>query len=1378
MTDARIQEIKALLPRGMLPDWVRLGSRLVRLLRDERHPATHDAILDRLLAQARASVELREERLQQLPRVSYPPELPITSRKDDIVAAIRAHQVVVIAGETGSGKTTQIPKMCLEAGLGVEAKIGCTQPRRVAALSISRRIAEELDVPWGREVGCKIRFDDQTSGHTYIKLMTDGILLAETQGDPLLSEYNAIIIDEAHERSLNIDFLLGYLKGLLVKRPDLKLIITSATIDTAAFSQAFDNAPIIEVSGRLFPVAVVYSPLDADSEECGDMTCIDAAVRAAEQVLCEPGNGDVLIFMPGERDIRETSDLLEGRFGHEAEIIPLFGRLSGGDQQRVFAPSDQRKIIVSTNIAETSLTLPGIRYVIDSGLARISRYNPRNRTKRLPVEEISQSSANQRKGRSGRVQDGVCIRLYSEEDFLSRPAYTQPEIQRANLAEVILRMMAFRLGDIETFPFVNPPSPAAIQAGYSLLQELGALDESRKLTDLGRDLARLPIDPTLGRMLLQSQSEHATRELLIIASGLSIQDPRERPLDQKEAAAAAHKRWDDPKSDFLTLLKIWNTVHDQWETMRSQGQRRKFCKANFLSYLRFREWQDLYAQLHGALEELGSVKLNESNAAYDAIHRSILAGLLGHVGLRQERNIYQAMGNRQVVIFPGSALYDKADKPKKPAHSPAKGPGPVPAVQQPPWMVAGEMVETSQLFARTVAGIDPLWIIQLAPHLCKVTHQNPRWDVKAGNVLVDEKTTFNGLELRQRKVACGNINPTEATEIFIRSALVEEDLLPASRRNPEAEDDGDDDLRVLTRVPAQAPSLPPQYAFIEHNRKVRHKIETWQTRVRRHDLMGLDQALFEFYTLHLQNVSSVHELNRWLRESGGPAALCLNEADLTGGQTLGYDAEAFPDAVPLGGQPVALSYAYAPGEEQDGVTVKLGFSLAQTISQASVEWSVPGLREGQISELLRALPKAIRRELMPFPPKVTEIARDLRPTGNSLKQDLARFIRQHYGVEIPPDSWAADAIPPHLRPRIEVVDNDQKSLGTSRDLNQLRQRLEKARVEPTGEDPAWARFALQWEQFGLTAWTFGDLPERITVSEAGNLPLYAWPGIQEDEPQVSLRLFRSQEAARRASLGGCRRLVSLALQKDLAWLHKDLRSLSRFAPLTAGFLTAEALSEAAYESLARHLLPAEPFPALTQAAFQSAVDQTRSLLPGLASQMAGRLGMILKLRQDICLRCKSGTGFQPVNQAAAPVHLAKTRVVTDFKQLGAVAAPAPVVNRWVAELNHLLPANFLAAIPYAQLPQVPRYLKALLLRMERAALNPVKDQERARHLAPYAEALKKISTPPPSSPEGRQRLEEYRWMVEEYKVSLFAQELGTAFPVSAQRLDQQLQKLK
>jgi ATP-dependent helicase HrpA len=1365
MNDARVDEIRKLLPQAMLPDWVRLGGRMVRLLRDKLHPQAHEAVLNRIHAQVLESVALREQRRQNVPPIHYPPELPITARKDDIVAAIRANQVVVIAGETGSGKTTQIPKMCLEAGLGVAATIGCTQPRRVAALSISRRIAEELNVNWGREVGCKIRFDDRSSAQTYIKLMTDGILLAETQGDPLLSSYDCIILDEAHERSLNIDFLLGYLKSLLAKRNDLKLIITSATIDTATFSRAFNNAPIIEVSGRLYPVDVYYAPLDESSEERGDLTYVDAAVRATEQIMAESSVGDVLIFMPGERDIRETSDLLDGRFGRQAEIIPLFGMLSAGEQQKVFAPCDRRKIVVATNIAETSLTIPGIRYVVDSGLARISRYNPRTRTKRLPVEEISQSSANQRKGRAGRVQDGVCIRLYSEEDFTERPAYTQPEIQRSNLAEVILRMKAFRLGDIETFPFVNPPPPAAIDGGYRLLQELGALDEARQLTPLGENLSRLPIDPTLGRMLLQSQHEHATHELLIIASGLSIQDPRERPLDQKDAAAAAHKRFADPQSDFLTLLKIWDAVHDEWERLRTQNQRRKFCKANFLSYQRMREWQDLYAQLHGALEELGRFKLNESSADYAAIHRSILTGLLAHVATRKERNIYNGIGNRQLAMFPGSTLFDRNEKPQKNAHAhKGKLPPKPPSVQQPQWIVAGEIVETSQLFARTVAGIDPLWIVQLAPHLCQISHQNPQWSVTAGNVLVEEKTTLYGLEIRKIKVSHGNINPQEATEIFIRMALVEDNLLPSLYS---ADENDDDNTRIFSDTSRKKP-LPPQYAFLEHNRKVREKIETWQTRVRRHDLGDLDDRLFEFYAQRIPQASSVSELNRLIRDCGGPSFLFATEADLTGGTELKFDSEAFPDAVPLGGQPVALTYAYSPGEEQDGVTVKLGFSLAQTVSQSCVEWSVPGLREGLVNELLRALPKSIRRELQPFPPKVVEIVNELQPAGESLQADLAAFIRKHYGVEIPLEAWPTDAIPSHLRPRIEVVGNDQKTIGASRDLAALRQKLEQVKTKPVPDDSAWARVAQQWERTGITTWNFGDLPERIIVSEKGPVPVYAWPGLALEKDCVSLRLFRTEDLAKQATLGGIQKLVEHALSKDFAWLHRDLRALNRFDALVANLCTLEELQETAFENLKRHVLPNEVFQQLTAAHFDKAVQQTRLQIPGLAIKLIDQVGLILRARKEIQQRC----GPSPTLPTTKP------KTLSDLSQLNIATKDAvKPANIWAEELESLLPRNFLATIPYEQLPQIPRYLKALATRMERAKLNPVKDKERAQQIAPYLAKLQSLQANPPKSAEARQRLEEFRWMVEEFKVSLFAQELGTAFPISPKRLDEHLGQL-
>ena len=1367
MTDDRVNEIRQLLPQAMLPDWVRLGGRMVRLLRDQLHPQAHEAVLNRIHAQVRASVALREDRRLNVPQITYPASLPITARQADIVAAIRAHQVVVIAGETGSGKTTQIPKMCLEAGLGIEAKIGCTQPRRVAALTISRRIAEELNVTWGREVGCKIRFDDRSSPQTYIKLMTDGILLAETQGDPLLSEYNCLILDEAHERSLNIDFLLGYLKGLLAQRRELKLIITSATIDTATFSRAFGDAPIIEVSGRLYPVEVVYAPLDEASEERGDLTYVDAAVRATEQILAGADSGDVLIFMPGERDIRETSDLLAGRFEHEAEIIPLFGMLSVAEQQRVFAACDRRKIIVATNIAETSLTIPGIRYVIDSGLARISRYNPRTRTKRLPVEAISQSSANQRKGRAGRVQAGVCIRLYAEEDFTERPAYTQPEIQRANLAEVILRMKAFRLGDIETFPFVNPPPPAAIDGGYRLLQELGALDVARVLTPLGENLSRLPIDPTLGRMLLQSQHEHATHELLIIAAGLSIQDPRERPLENRDAAAAAHKRFADPQSDFLTLLKIWDAVHDQWEKLRTQNQRRKFCKANFLSYLRMREWQDLYAQLHDALEELGRFKLNESSADYAAIHRSILTGLLAHVATRKERNVYLGVGQRQLALFPGSALFDRNEKSRKNPHAhPGKAPPPPAAPPQPPWIVAGEIVETSQLFARTVAGIDPLWIVQLAPHLCEVTHQNPQWSVAAGNVLVEEKTTLYGLEVRKVKVSHGNVNPAEATEIFIRSALVEEDLLPSQSRAAEAENDHDD-TRIFTTT-HRPPPLPPQYAFLEHNRKVRQKIENWQTRVRRHDLGNLEEKLFAFYAERMPKVSSLHELNRLIRDCGGPGFLCAAEANLAGDQALSFDHEAFPDAVPLGGQPVALSYAYSPGEEQDGVTVKLGFSLAQTVSQSCVEWAVPGLREGLVNELLRALPKSLRRELQPFPPKVAEIVRELQPVGESLQQDLTAFIRQRYGVAIPPGAWPADAIPAHLRPRIEVLGNDRKLMGASRDLGALRQVLEQVQAKPAPDDSAWTRAAQAWERANVTAWDFGDLPARLTVSETGPVPVYAWPGLALEKGAVHLRLFRTEDAGRLASLAGLQKLVELALSKDFAWLHRDLRALQRFEALVANLCPLEELHETAFENLRRHVLPVRLFQPLLRAHFDQAVQQTRLEIPGLAMKLVDAVGLILRARQEVQQRC----GSSPVLPTTRP------KTLSDLSQLNlATKDAAPPANLWAQELAALLPRDFLARIPFGQLPHLPRYLKALATRMERARLNSAKDQERAQMLAPYLAKWNALAANRPKAVEDQQRLEEFRWMVEEYKVSLFAQELGTAFPISPKRLDEHLARM-
>jgi ATP-dependent helicase HrpA len=1515
VNDPRIAELRSLLPRAMLPDWVRIGARAVRLFKDRLHPDRHDAVFSRLIEQVHASVALREQRRLAVPAVSYPSALPITSRKDEIVAAIRANQVIVLAGETGSGKTTQIPKMCLEAGLGIEAKIGCTQPRRVAALSISKRIAEELGVGWGREVGCKIRFDDRSSSATYIKLMTDGILLAEAQGDPQLSEYNAIIIDEAHERSLNIDFLLGHLKNLLVERKDLKLIVTSATIDLQAFSKHFNDAPIIEVSGRMYPVEVIHAPFDhePDSEEenaenfnrpaakpfspprgegleatdslefselsgspltpalapdggegarigasirsrlrssGGDLTYVDASVSATETILFSTHSGDVLIFLPGERDIRECADQLEGRFSGDAEIVPLFGRLSAGDQQRVFAPSHRRKIVIATNIAETSLTIPGIRYVIDAGLARISRYSPRTRTRRLPIEPVSQSSANQRKGRSGRVEDGVCIRLYSEEDFKARPAFTQPEIQRSNLAEVILRMKAFRFGDIETFPFLQPPTPAAIATGYALLQELGALDAKRDLTQLGRDLARLPIDPTLGRMLLQAQGEGANRELLIIASGLSIQDPRERPMDQKDAANAAHKRFADPGSDFLSLLNIWNAVHEQWEALRTQGARRKFCKQHFLSYLRMREWQDLHSQLEGALKDtVGRASLpgrsgrtaapaeppvgrtNDGSAAtatpgrsgvaneavfmasshpdgsaatvalpqeadrtrqrrkptgeelYDAIHRSILAGLIGHVARREERNAYKGSGNRLLTVFPGSALYERGEPKKKTAHDrrQREDVAEKEKTRQPAWIVAGEIVETSQLFARTLAGIDPQWIAQIAPHCCRVTHQNPHWSAAAGRVMVEEISTLHGLEVARRKVAYANINPADATKIFLRSALVEGDLFPPirSRRGDDADLPSPGLSATLSPSDGERDGVrdSSQYPFLAHNRGIRQKIENWQTRVRRYELGDLDQAMVGFYAARIADavVASRDELNRWLREAGRADSLRATEADLIGDLKLDFDTEAFPDAIRVHEIALPLRYAYAPGEEWDGVTIQLPAEIAASMSPAALEWAVPGLRSEQALELLRSLPKTLRRELMPLQERAAEIALEFQPSGPSLKEDLGRFVHRRYSIEIPPSSWSAEAIPAHLRPRVEIVDHRRKPIAVGRDLEALKDKLVNVPQKPAAPSNAWRLVTERWERPAVGGWTFGDLPERIEVTGDASGAMTAWPGLQVEDKTVGVRLFRTAEAARQAGASGLPRLIELALQKDLAWVQKDLRTFSKFSAAYAPLGSSDDLQESAFAHIRRLVMPKAPLPALTKAAFDTAVEQTREQLRGAVQRLAERLGPILQLRQQIVERLG---GAIPPSLVKAPIKSLDALTLFSAKPAAPKATTTAATNPLANELFALLPPRFLETIPSERLPQLPRYLKALLLRIERAAGNPPKEQERANQVAPYVAARKQLAATPPKSDEGRALAEEFRWMVEEFKVSLFAQELGTAQPVSPKRLDEHLERLR
>jgi ATP-dependent helicase HrpA len=1230
-----------------------------------------------------------------MPHISYPPDLPITPRREEIIAAIRQNQVVILAGETGSGKTTQLPKMCLEALHDVRGQIGCTQPRRVAAMSVSKRVAEELNVPWGREVGCKMRFSDDTSRETRVKFMTDGILLAEIQSDPMLRNYSVLILDEAHERSLNIDFLLGYLVGLLKKRPDLKLLVTSATIDTEAFSAAFGGAPIIEVSGRLYPVEIRYAPLVTEEDDFG---FIDGAVSAVENALIETDDGDVLVFMPTERDIRDTRDLLDGRLGAGFEVLALYGRMASAEQQRIFSPGRKRRVVIATNVAETSITIPRIRYVVDTGLARISRYNPRTRTKRLPVEAVSQSSANQRAGRAGRVQDGICIRLYSQEDFEKRDRFTMPEIQRANLAEVILRMKAFKLGEIEDFPFINPPVSAAIRAGYELLHELGSLNETHELTPLGRELARLPLDPTLGRMLLQARTEKALPEMLVIAAGLSIPDPRERPEEKRELANAAHKAFAAPESDFLTLLKIWNACPDA--TGKSRNALRKFCKSNFLSFTRMQEWRDVWNQLCDSFSN--DLRTPTPPANDDAIHRCILAAQLGHIAIKEERNLYKAAGNREVTVFPGSNLYERREKNSKGKPGQDKG-------RQPLWIVAGEIVQTTQLFARTLAKIDPNWIAELGAHLCTHKYSEPHWNLKSGRVLVTQRTLIHGLEVKRQHIDFLKIDAVAATQMFIRAALIDSQEVPITLR------------------------------FYAHNNLLRQRIETMLTRVRNNRVYAIEERLFRFYDQRIKNVSSIHDLNRFVKEhlDEQPNFLCATEADLTAGEDFECDLQQFPDKVSLGNTALPVTYNYKPGEEHDGVTVQVPAQLAGHLTSGQVQWMVPGNREELANVMLRALPKVIRRQLMPIDPKGREIAAAFDPGRDDFLTALADFITRRYRIHVRAEDWPPQSLPAHLQPRVEVLDPKNNSvIASSRDLDAIRSSVQKQDLR----SDAWEKLLPRVERFALKSWSFGDLPETILVEELNGTPILGYLGLVLRDGEIDVRLFRTQAEATRSTPAAIRKLAENTLAKDLAWLPKELRSIS--APASkpqqpASFqaalsqLAAPAatpvsnLAQQAHEHILAHMLRLQPLFPLTEKRFFTLCETVRRDLPAVTHRVKTLFTQIHDQRAKLLAATKRYPGLE---------H----------------------------DLARLIPADLLATTPHEQLQHLPRYLKAIQVRNERYLANPAKDADKSLFITDFDHWQSHVP---------KSQHETFRWMMEEYRVQVFAQELGTAQPVSVKRLE-------
>ena len=1248
-----------------------------------------------------------------LPRITYPASLPIVARKEDIIRAIRRHPVVVITGETGSGKTTQIPKMCLEAGRGIRGIIGCTQPRRIAAVTVAQRIAEELREEVGRSIGYKIRFEDRSGPRPLIKLMTDGILLMEAQADPHLRTYDTIIVDEAHERSLNIDFVLGILKKLLRSRRDLKVVITSATIDTGKFSRAFDDAPIIEVSGRMYPVDVRYRPLDPDEEEKGDFTYVDAAVQAVDDITKERKRGDILIFMPTEQDIRETCDLLAGRDYKDCTILPMFARLSWSEQRRVFAPMTTQKIVVATNVAETSITIPGVRYVIDTGMARISQYSPRTRTTSLPIRAISRSSADQRKGRCGRVQHGLCIRLYAEEDYENRPIFTPPEILRANLADVTLRMLSLNLGDIETFPFIDPPGTRAVRDGLDLLQELGAVEKNGKsienesspgpfrLTQRGRRMARLPIDPRIARMLLEAEQEGCLDEVLVIASAMTIQDPRERPLEQIQKADQMHARFKDPTSDFITLLRIWNHYYSQGEAIKTQNRMRKFCREHFLSYRRMREWRDVHNQIRTILSEQGEKpareKTTDARMLTAGIHKSIVSGYLSNIAVKQAKNLYTATKGRQVMIFPGSSLFNKGGN----------------------WIVAAEIVETSRLFARTAANIDADWLEAAGGHLCRYSYASPRWEKNRGEVVASEQVSIFGLVIvAGRPVSYGRIDPATSAHIFVRSALVEGEI----KQN-----------------------LP----FLEHNRNLIAAAGEMEDKIRRHDLLADEEQIARFYEDRLPGIYDVRTLQKLIRDRGGDGFLRMRETDILKNLPDEGALALYPDECASGKLRFRFSYRFDPGHPEDGVTMKIPVHLLSRAPAETADRSVPGLFQEKINALLKGLPKEYRKKLQPLAQTAGIIQAEIPSGEGSLPSILGKFIHQRFGVDIPASAWPLDKLPDHLKMRFSIVDAQGREIAAGRDLGQFRDETMAA-----GETAVFDSARKVWEKTGLTQWDFGDLPEEIPLESKGVLQGFAYPALQAAEVSVNIRLFQTRAEADAAHAMGVVALYGLHFQPELKYLKKSLVLSGDMKVWAAAFGGHKALENRLYDKILQYLFYV---PVRTAAAFHEHAEATAPRILPEGQKFLTEIKPFVQAYHETAVTLRAFGMSHRFNEPAKQ-FLESVRL----------------------DLDRLVPPDFLQKYDTERRGHIVRYLKALLLRAERGLLHLEKVMAKSKELKPFdeflQEALKHLT--PASSAEKLQAIEAFRWMIEEYKVSLFAQELKTPYPVSRKRLEEKKREIE
>ena len=1285
-------ELSASLESVMLRDKIRLRRRLQGALK--AGPEAQTAIAGQIAADIQQSAQRAANRRAAVPAVSYPEELPVSQKRDDILRAIRDNQVVIVAGETGSGKTTQIPKICLELGRGITGMIGHTQPRRLAARSVADRIAQELSTPLGGAVGYKVRFNDQIGENTLVKLMTDGILLAEIQQDRQLLQYDTIIIDEAHERSLNIDFILGYLYQLLPKRPDLKVIITSATIDPARFSRHFNNAPIIEVSGRTYPVEVRYRPV-AENDGEGDQA---QAIFDAVEELSHEAPGDILIFMSGEREIRDTADGLNKLDLPHTEVLPLYARLSNSEQNRVFQSHTGRRIVLATNVAETSLTVPGIRYVIDPGTARISRYSFRTKVQRLPIEPISQASANQRKGRCGRVAAGICIRLYSEQDFLSRPEFTDPEILRTHLASVILQMTALGLGDIAAFPFVEAPDKRQIQDGVRLLEELGALsgesERGYRLSPIGRQLAQLPLDPRLARMVLEARNNGCVREVMVIAAALSIQDPRERPMDKKQASDEKHRRFADKDSDFLAFVKLWDYVQEQQKLLPA-SQFRRLCRTDFLSYLRVREWQDVYTQLRQQVKTLG-LPVNTQPADYRGLHCALLTGLLSHIGQKDaDKHEYTGTRNARFAIYPGSGLFKKPPK----------------------WAMVAELVETSRLWGRIAARIEPEWIEPLAQHLVKRSYSEPHWEKAAGSVMALERVTLLGLPIVVgRKVNYGDIDPALCRELFIRHALVEGDW--------------------TTRHP-----------FFHANRRLLGEVEELEHKSRRRDILVDDETLFAFYDSRIgHEVISARHFDQWWKEASrqDPERLNFEKSMLIKEGAEKISNLDYPNFWHQGNLKLRLSYQFEPGADADGVTVHIPLPLLNQVSPQGFDWQIPGVRRELVIALIKSLPKTLRRNFVPAPNYAEAFLERVSPGEGGLLDALERELRRMSGVTIDREAWQWDQVPDHLKITFRVIDDKQKTLREGKDLEALKQQL-KTHVQQTLS--AVADDGL--EQRDLHIWSFGELPRRYE-QQKGSYSLKAYPALVDEKDSVAIRLFETEHDQQRAMWLGTRRLLLINIPSPIKYLHEKLPNKAKLGLYFNPYGKVMDLIDDCITCGVDKLMADKGGPAWSESDFAALQEYVRANLNAAVVDIAVQVEQIL-------------TAVFAINQRLkGRVDIALALALSDIK----------------SQMSGLVYRGFVTGTGWRRLADTLRYLRAIERRLEKLAVDTHRDRAQMLKIDHISQSWRQWLEKLPPARREDEDVREIRWMIEELRVSYFAQQLGTPYPISEKRIMQAMEQIQ